>query len=641
MKNIIKNHQHEVRLFQRRLLVVGVFILVLTSILLARLFYLQVWQHKVYSTLSDQNRLILLPVEPNRGLIYDRNGILLADNKPIFSLDVVPAEVENLDEELTILQKILPLTPEEREDFDNNWEGHQRLKPIPIKINLTQDEVFKFYLDRYRLPGFSVNVHSIRYYPEGPDLVSVLGYMSRINAKDLKNIDSVNYSASNFIGKIGIEKSYEDMLHGTIGYQQVEIDAASRIVRVLKRIQPQAGSNIYLTIDSKLQKVSQDAFGKENGGLVAINPQNGEVLAMVSSPTYDPNLFVAGISQKVFKNLQNSPDKPMYNRAVRGQFSPGSTIKPFLAIQGLDSGVITPNYTINDPGWFKLPNSTHIYHDWAHLGHGTVNVTQAIIVSCDTFFYNLAVLMGISSIDNILHRFDFGQKTGVDLNEELAGNIPSPDWKVAKTGAHWYPGDTVNSGVGQGYMLVTPLQLAHATAGIAMRGVLFRPHLLYKTQDSQGRVSAVKPMISSKIALKKNSTWSVIIKAMQKVITSVNPWGTGRIRFGVDAKYTVAAKTGTVQLFRHYLDENQSAEETRFAKRLRNHSIFIAFAPVDHPKIAIAVVAENSVIAGNIARKVLDSYLLPTGQSNNNIPKVVPKNSNQSDNQNEEESLSE
>ncbi|MFA6409633.1 MAG: penicillin-binding protein 2 [Gammaproteobacteria bacterium] len=641
MKNIIKNHQNEVRLFQRRLLIVGIFILVLTGILLARLFYLQVWQHKLYNTLSEQNHLILLPVEPNRGLIYDRNGILLADNKSIFSLDVVPAEVENLDEELAILQKILPLTPEEREDFDNNWEGHQRLKPIPIKINLTQDEVFQFYLDRYRLPGFSVNVHSIRYYPEGPDLVSVLGYMSRINAKDLKNIDAVNYSASNFIGKIGIEKSYEDMLHGTIGYQQVEIDASSRIVRVLKRIQPQAGSNIYLTIDSKLQKTAQNAFGKENGGLVAINPQNGEVLAMVSSPTYDPNLFVAGISQKVFKNLQNSPDKPMYNRSVRGQFSPGSTIKPFLAIQGLDSGVITPDYTINDPGWFKLPNSTHIYHDWTHLGHGTVNVAQSIIVSCDTFFYNLAVKLGITAIDNILHRFDFGQKTGIDLGEELSGIVPSPEWKLAKTGSPWYPGYTVITGIGQGFMLTTPLQLAHATAGIAMRGLLFRPHLLYKTQDYQGRVSAVKPTLNSKIVLKKNKTWDVVIKAMQGVITSVNPWGTGRIHFGTDAKYTVAAKTGTAQLFRHYLDENQSAEETRFAKRLRNHSLFIAFAPVDHPKIAIAVVAENSVIAGSIARKVLDSYLLPKEQLNNNTPKATQISTNQSDNQDEEEPLSE
>lgn len=637
MTSIIKNHKHEIQIFQRRLLVVGAFILILTVILLSRLFYLQVWQHKLYNTLSDQNHLVLLPIEPNRGLIYDRNGVLLADNKSIFSLDVVPGEVENLDEELAILQKILPLTPEEREEFDSNWEGRQRLRPIPIKLNLTEDEVFKFYLDRYRLPGFSVNVHSLRYYPLGKDLVSVLGYMSRINSKDLQNIDPVNYSASNFIGKIGIEKSYEELLHGNIGYQQVEIDAASRVVRVLKRAQPQAGVNIYLTIDSKLQKVAEDAFGKENGGLVAIDPQNGEVLAMVSAPTYDPNLFVAGISQKLFKALQNSPDKPMYNRAVRGQFPPGSTIKPFIAIQGLDSGVITPEYTINDPGWFKLPNSSHIYHDWAHEGHGVVNVAQSIIVSCDTFFYNLAVKLGIAAIDNILHRFDYGQKTGIDLEEELSGIVPSPEWKLAKTGSPWYPGYTVITGIGQGFMLVTPLQLAHATAGIAMHGLLFRPHLLYKTQDSQGRVSAAQPTLNSKIILKKNKSWDVVIKAMQGVITSVNPWGTGRARFGTDAKYTVAAKTGTAQLFRHYLDENQSAEETRFAKRLRNHSLFIAFAPIDHPKIAIAVVAENSVIAGSIARKVLDSYLLPNEQSNNNIKKTV----NQSDNQDEEESLSE
>ena len=606
----LKNHKQEIYLFKRRLLIIAIFIVVIFFVLLARLFYLQILHYKTYSTLSLQNHLMLLPIEPKRGLIYDRNGVLLVDNKPVFSLDIIPYQVEDLTTLLDEIDKIIPLSQDEMDQFEKNWENRRRLQPITLKLNLTEEETAKFYLNYYRLPGAVIGARLIRYYPLGEDMVSIIGYMGRINADDQKTIDQANYSASNFIGKMGIEKYYEAELHGKVGYEQAEVNAAGRIIRSLKRIPPESGYDLHLTIDSKLQKIAKSAFLKENGALVAIKPNTGEVLALVSNPGFDPNLFVNGISAKVFHTLQNSEDKPMYNRAIRGNFSPGSIIKPFIALKGLDSGVISEKYTINDPGWFQLPNSEHIYHDWLHTGHGKINVVKAIIVSCDTFFYNLAVMLGINAIDDILWHFGFGAKTNIDLPEELDGNIPSPDWAKYKRGISWRAGDTVNAGIGQGDMLATPLQLASGVAVIANRGLKFRPHLVFKMQRADGSLKIVPPMLDGKVNLKNKKNWEIIIKAMQGVINSVDPWGTGRAKFGTDAKYSVAAKTGTAQLYRHYLDENQMAEETKIAKHLRNNSLFIAFAPVDKPEIAIAVVAQNSLIAGNIARKVMDYYLL-------------------------------
>jgi penicillin-binding protein 2 len=613
----IKNYTEEKRLFQRRLIIAAIFILLLISLLIARLIYLQICQHDLYLTMSKKNHLELRPIDPNRGLIYDRNGVLLAENVPVFSLDIIPGHVKDLNQTLADLQKIVALSPNDLEQFYKSLRRHRLFEPIPVKLKLTEKEVAKFQVNQYRFPGVMINARMIRNYPLGQTISSVLGYVGRIDAQDLYNVDIVNYSASNFIGKSGIENYYENELHGQIGYQQVEIDASGRPIRTVDRIPPIPGENLYLTIDSKLQQVAEKALGKEQGAVVAIEPETGEVLALISTPDFDPNLFVQGITTNQFKQLQKTEGNPMYNRAVRGIFPLASTIKPFLALEGLDSGLITPHYTIYDPGWFKLPNTKHIYRDWnwKYGGHGYVNVARAIIVSSDGFFYNLAVLLGIDRIDDILNRFGFGNKTGIDMPNEASGLIPSPDWKMRVRGDHWYTGDTVISGIGQGFMLVTPMQLAAAVAVIANRGLRFQPHLITKIQLPGEQIFKQPPIAEDPIMLTNKNAWQVVIKAMQGVIR--NPSGTGRIRFGTNPKYTVAAKTGTGQVYsNHGRDENQG-NEANIPKKLRNDSAFIAFAPVKNPQIAIAVLIEHSPRAGSVARKVLDYYLIkePTRSS--------------------------
>jgi len=610
----IKNYTQEKQLFQRRLIIAAIVILLLIGLLITRLIYLQIYQHDLYSTMSKKNHLELRPIDPNRGLIYDRNGVLLAENVPVFSLDIIPGHIKDLKQTLADLQKIIAISPNDLEQFYKSLRRHRTFEPIPLKLKLTEEEVAKFQVNQYRFPGVMINARMIRNYPLGPTMSSVLGYVGRIDIQDLYNVDTVNYSASNFIGKSGIENYYENQLHGQIGYQQVEIDASSRPIRTVDRIPPIPGKNFYLTIDSKLQQAAKEALGDEQGAVVAIEPSTGEVLALVSTPDFDPNLFVQGISAKQFSKLQKTSGNPMYNRAVRGIFPLASTIKPFLALEGLDSGIITPHYTIYDPGWFKLPKTKHIYLDWnwRYGGHGYVNVDRAIIVSSDGFFYNLAVILGIDRIDDILNRFGFGSKTGIDMPNEASGLIPSPDWKMRVRGAHWYTGDTVISGIGQGFMLVTPMQLAAAVATIANRGLRFQPHLVAKIQLPDDQVFKQPPIAEDPIMLTNKKAWQVVIKAMQGVIR--DPRGTGRIRFGTNPKYSVAAKTGTGQVYSsHGRDEDQRSE-ANIPKRLRNDSAFIAFAPVKNPKIAIAVLIEHSPRAGSIARKVLDYYLLKEHQ---------------------------
>ncbi len=609
-KLILKNYDQEKQLFQRRLIVATVVIILLIGLLISRLVYLQIYQHELYSTMSQKNHLELLPIEPNRGLIYDRNGILLAENQPVFSLDIIPDKVQNLKKTLVDLQKIVSISQDDLTQFYQALKQHRIFNSIPLKLKLSDEEVARFYVNQYRFLGVVIDARMIRYYPLGKTMASVLGYMGRIDSRDLINLDSTNYSASSFIGKNGVEKYYEQRLHGQVGYQQVEVDASGRIVRTLKRIPPIPGDKLYLTIDSELQSVAEKALNGERGAVVAIQPRTGEVLALVSSPNFDPNLFVQGIDAKQYKKLQTSSDKPMYNRAIHGQYPFASIIKPFLALEGLDSSIITPQYTIYDPGWFKLPNTNHIYLDWNWKagGHGYVNVSKALIVSSDPFFYNLAVMLGIDRIDDILSRFGFGRLTGIDIQDEASGLIPSPKWKMRVLGDSWYTGDTIISGIGQGFMLTTPLQLAQATSTLANRGIRFQPHLLLKLQTFDGQILDQTPIAEDPVMLSHREAWRVVIKAMQGVVTSEQPWGTARIRFGTHPKYTIAAKTGTGQVYSsHSRDENQT-NVANIPKHLRNHSLFIGFAPVKNPQIAIAVIVEHSPIAGTIARNVLDYY---------------------------------
>ncbi len=598
----LKDPQQEQRLFTRRVIIAIIGVCILSFLLSLRLAYLQLDQTKLYTTLSNENQLNLVPIAPNRGLIYDRNGVLLAENLPVFSLEVIPDKVVDLNKMIAALQAVVKISPEEIQAFHKQLKQRRRFEEIPLRLRLTPAEVARFYVNQYRFPGVVVNARLLRYYPLGSAMVNVLGYVGRINERELLHVNRTNYSATNYIGKVGIEKYYEKQLHGTVGYEQVETDASGRIVRVLQRTPPIPGDNLHLTIDSGLQIVAEEALAGHRGAVVAIQPKTGQILSLVSNPSYDPNPFVTGISHKAFQTLQSSPDQPLYNRAIRGQYPLGSTIKPFLALEGLATNTVTPKTRIFDKGYFQLNDHTRRYRDWKKGGHGWINIDNAIIQSCDTYFYELSLKLGINRIGKIMREFGFGSATGIDMGEELPGLVPSPEWKLKTLGAHWYAGDTINSVIGQGYMLATPLQLASATATLAMHGERFRPYILSKASLPGGISIDQAPIPEPPVRIPQRD-WNNVIKAMQGVI--FNPRGTG-IRFG-KPKYSVAAKTGTAQVFSLRMGEEYNIED--IPKNLRDNSAFIVFAPVEHPQIAVAVMVQNSMIAPNVARKVIDYYL--------------------------------
>ncbi len=593
----------ERKLYQRRMVVALLLVILLALCLVARLAYLQLDKHHLYTTLSRENQLALEPVAPNRGLIYDRHGVLLAENQPIYNLELVPDKVPHLKKTLKQLSSLLTITPDDKKEFFKRLNHRRRFESIPIRMKLNPKEVAHFYVNQYRFPGVFIKAQLVRHYPLGKAMVSVLGYVGRINEKELDHVDRANYSATNYIGKVGIEKFMEDKLHGAVGYEQVETDANGRTVRVLKTTPPTPGSNLYLTIDSGLQIAAEKAMGKWRGSVVAIQPNSGQVLALVSNPTYDPNLFVTGISSKDYHLLANSPDQPLYNRAIRGQYPLASTIKPFLALEGLQSGTVTANETIFDPGFFRIPGNLHKYRCWKRQGHGQVDIHKAIVQSCDTYFYKLAYNMGIKPIDNIMHAFGFGKLTGVQMTEELPGLVATPEWKLRTKGDRWYTGDTVNASIGQGYMLATPLQLANATAILAERGKHYKPSLIDKIASPDGKVVRVKPVPEQRVNVATHF-WTHVIRAMEDVVKS--PRGTAYRRFGHKTPYSVAAKTGTAQLFSVAQDATYDAADVSL--RLRDNSVFIAFAPVDNPQIAVAVIVENNPEAAVVARRVMDYY---------------------------------
>lgn len=594
-KLAIKNHQDEIRLFSRRAIAVCVFVGFFALIIIARLFYLQIIQRHFYTTLSQQNILNLIPITPKRGLIYDRNGILLAKNVPAFSLSLVPGRIKNLKLTLHELQKIIPITPEQLSIFYRNLRQAHRFSPVPIIPKLSEVDAARFYVNQFRFPGVSVQLHLLREYPLGESFSNIVGYVARITRDELSNADHENYDASAFIGKTGIEKQYETLLRGTPGSEEVEINARGEILRSLNKNPPISGQNIYLTIDARLQQFAENALGDNAGVVIALNPNNGEILAMVSKPGFDPNPFVTGISQKEYQALLTAPNHPLYNRAIRGVYPPASTIKPFYSIGGLDNGIISSHSTVEDRGQFQVPGTSHVFHDWKLNGHGLVNVTKAIAVSCDVFFYNLAFNMGIDKMDQILLRFGFGAPTGIDLPGELSGVVPSPEWKRRVKHAPWYAGDAINAGIGQGTLLVTPLQLAVATATLATHGIRLKPHL-FLTQD--------KPSGLAPVILNHNEAWQIVAEGMQEVVGS--PFGTA-FAIGHNLAYTLAAKTGTEQVFGNRT-RSEARSEKNIPKPLRNNHFFIAYAPVDQPQIALVVVVEHDAQANQVARAFLDYY---------------------------------
>ncbi|STX51305.1 penicillin-binding protein 2 [Legionella busanensis] len=601
----VKNEQAEFNIHCSRLNLLIAIIICCSAVIIARLGYLQLAQYKQYKTLSLKNQMTIIPIAPPRGIILDRKGVILAENIPVYVLEVIPEHVKNLKKTLADLRKLLPsISDEDIDNFNRTRRQNRSFVPIPLKLKLDQEEVAIFASHQHQFTGINIKARLMRYYPLGEITSHLLGYVGRINVQELREVNPTNYRATNFIGKAGIEKFYEKLLHGQVGYQLVETDVSGRTIRVLDKQNPVSGEKLYLTIDSRLQKVAYEALKDKRGAVVAISTHNGDILTMASSPSYDPNLFVNGINLNDYQKLATAKDRPLYNRAVRGLYPPASTVKPFIALAGLEKGAIDTNYRVFDPGWFKLPGVSHEYRDWKKTGHGMISLARAITVSCDTYFYQLGHKIGIRTLEDMLHKFGFGQLTNVDLNEEAPGIVPNAHWKRRSKGVPWFPGDTLITAIGQGFMLASPLQLANATAALSQKGRRYRPHLLQKSiQSDRDEIHLFKPVEEYPIKLKDENYWTVVGEAMRAVIKSEE--GTG-YRFGRTAPYSVAGKTGTAQVFSGRQYEKKRYEE--IPEFLRDHSLFIAFAPIEKPEIAIAVLVENDFAASNVARKVLDAY---------------------------------
>ena len=608
-RDFLKNPKLEERYFRERVYVVAFLVICCIFVLGARLFHLQIVSNEHYATLSQENRVRVVPIAPTRGLIFDRNLKLLADNKSSYQIEITPAQVDDVEQVVKRLGEYIELEEHHLKKFFEDVKRKQSFETIPLKLNLNENEVAKFSVNRHRFPGVEITARANRFYPFSGMNTHALGYVGRINAEEAQKVDKQKYRGTTHIGKVGVEKFYEDMLHGEVGYQHIEINAQGRKLRVLEKVPPQSGADLVLSIDSRLQKIAQDSMGERNGSVVAMDPVTGEVLVFVSTPTFDPNLFVNGISSKQFTMLRDNDDRPLFNRALRGQYPPGSVIKPMIALAGLHYGANWAGETIYAGPFYKLPGHKRKYRDWKKGGHGKVDMYKAIIQSCDVYFYTLATKLGIDKMSEFLNHFNLGSRTGLDTWGEAKGLIPSAQWKKAVYGQPWYPGETVITGIGQGYMLATPLQLATATSAIAMRGRGMRPRFLRATRK-QGQLEKLASASAMPTVYVENDLyWDQVISAMIDVAHKPN--GTA-FRIGKDAKYKIAGKTGTAQVFG--LAEDEEYEEENVSEKLRDHGLFIAFAPADDPRIAIAVIVENggggSKSAAPVARVVMDHYLL-------------------------------
>lgn len=602
----LKDHEKDARLVRQRVIVGGIIVLLLIGVLVARLYYLQVIQYEHHSTLSENNRVHVQPIPPTRGLIFDRSGKIIADNRPSFSLTVTRERAGDWRKTLDAVVEVLELSSEERELFEKRvLQGRRPFEPVPIMYELSEEQIARIAVDQFRLPGVEVAAQLVRHYPEGEHFAHSVGYVGRINEAELKQLDPVNYSGTHHIGKTGIERFYEDSLHGQVGYEEVETNARGRVLRVLKRTDPIPGKDLTLTLDLELQQAAEAALGGRRGAVVALQPKTGEVLAMVSQPSFDPNLFVTGISFKDYGELRDSIDRPLFNRVLRGLYPPGSTIKPMMAVAGLDTGVVTENSRVFDPGFFQLPNVKHKYRNWNRGGDGWVDLEIAIMRSNDTYFYDLAHKMGIDRMHDYMSRFGLGQRVALDMFEETAGLMPSRDWKRSRYRQAWYPGETVILGIGQGYMQATPLQLAQATALMATHGKWIRPHLAKSIEGEK----PVDPQPMPDIQLRDPSYWDASIDGMVQVLHGAR--GTAK-KVGDTAAYRIAGKSGTAQVVA--IKQGEKYDSGKLAERHRDHALFVAFAPVHDPQIAVAVMVENgesgSGVAAPVAKQVMDAWLL-------------------------------
>ena len=608
-RDFLKNPKLELRNFRVRVVFAALLVFVCILLLGARLFYLQITSNEHYATLSQENRVRIVPIPPTRGLIFDRHGNLLADNKPSYQVEVTPVEVGNIEDVVKRISEYIELEAHHLRKFYDDVSRKQAFEAIPLKLNLSDDEVARFSVNRHKFPGVEITARANRYYPLAGIGSHALGYVGRINAQETQRVDKKDYSGTSHIGKLGVEKYYEEILHGQVGYEHIEINAQGRRLRVLEKVTPVPGVDLFLSLDSQLQKVAEDSLGDRNGSVVAMDPYTGEILVFVSKPNFDPNLFVNGISQTQYSNLRDDPDRPLFNRALRGQYPPGSTIKPMLALAGLHYGVTWAEKTIYAGPYYKLPGHKRKYRDWKKGGHGKVDMYKAIAQSCDVYFYRLANDLGIDRMSEFLMNFNLGYKTEIDTWGEARGLIPTQDWKRGAYGQPWYPGETIITGIGQGYMLTTPLQLAAATSAIAMRGQGIRPRFLRATRKPGEDEESMYATAMHTIEVSNEYYWDQIISAMKDVVHKPN--GTA-YKIGKDANYTIAGKTGTAQVFG--LAEDEEYEEDKIDKKLHDHGLFIAFAPIEEPKIAIAVIVENggsgSKAAAPVAKEVMDNYLL-------------------------------
>lgn len=611
-QDTLKDHGADKRIVNTRVWVaIGIMVLFVTG-LISRLFYLQVIRYNELATQSEDNRVLFQTIPPTRGLIYDTNGKLLAMNRSSRTLGIVRERAGDLDELIEELQALVPLTENEISRFRQQVRQHRPFVPVPLKYDLTDEDQAAIAVNQYRLPGVEVNGDLVRYYPEGKVFAHSIGYVGRINDQDLRRLDASIYSGTSTTGKIGIERSYESVLFGRPGHQEVETNARGRVQRTLKKVPPVPGQNLELYLDTELQKVAIDALDGRRGAVVAMDPKTGGILAMVSNPSFDPNLFVTGIDSKTFNGLNQNIERPLYNRASLGEYPPASTVKGMMGLALLAHDVVTPEERVFDRGWFQLPGSDHQFRNWRRSGHGWVDLERAIVVSNDTYFYSQAGKLGIDNLHDFVSQFGMGRRTGIDINEERPGLLPSREWKRGLYGQPWYPGETVIAIIGQGYMLATPLQLVESTALIANRGKHVQPRLV------KGDFPDIQPENwGQDISLggtpeQNDKKWDLIIDAMEKVISTRE--GTANWRIGRGLKYRMAGKTGTAQVVSIAQGEEYDAEKLKEFQR--DHSLMIAFAPIEDPQIAVSVIVENSQGAANVARKVTDAYLLPRLEAN-------------------------
>lgn len=606
-----RDQQAEKRIFRSRAITISIIVLLMLLGLAWRMAYLQIHLHEKYRDLSENNRLQLRPIAPNRGLIYDRNGVLLAENIPSYSLTITPERVKNIHQTLDFLEGLVGINERDREQFERRLTLRRRpFEPVVVRHRLNEDEIAHIMVNRHFLPGVDVEAQLVRHYPEGEHFAHVLGYVGRINRAEQDKLDEDpdlkrRYSGTDYIGKLGIEKRYEDDLHGEVGYEKVEINARGRAIRVVERQDPVPGTDISLHLDSRLQQLAHKEMRNMRGALVAIEVATGGIISLYSNPSFDPNLFVTGISHQDYADLRDNPDLPLFDRTIRGQYPPASTLKPFIGLAILNSGVTDWQERIVDHGWFRLENDERIYRDWKRSGHGLVNMERAMIESCDTYFYEMAVRSGVDNISPFLAQFGFGRNMTLDVTNALPGLLPNREWKRTRRNSFWFAGDTVNLGIGQGYMLTTPLQLATATAVLANKGRWQIPRLIYSHNHIP---DVVERGDIPDIELKRPQNWQLMTQAMEKVIT--DPHGTAH-RLNHGRRYAIASKTGTAQVVGIKQDGVYDSEALK--ERLRDHAIFIAYAPADNPQIAIAVVIENGESAGRtagpVALSIINEYL--------------------------------